>query len=204
MSAVTVERTVVEDLFTDPAPTPARHLSPASALPRADAPGPAVRVVPMPAPAVPLPPRERAATRVPTRLEERVRVLRAHDRSPVLDSADEDRGPVPLADPSAVAGALAHACVEVLLGRRSAAQIARWVTPGVFDVLRCRAAATARVLGGVGSGRATTVRRVRLCPIEPHQVEVSAVVDDGTRVRAVAMRLETHRGVWRATSLEIG
>ena len=207
MSAVTVERapSLVEDLFTDPAPARGRHLVPAPepGAPIATA-TPIVRLVPEPPPAQPAPRATGPSTRVPPTLAERVRVLRAHDRAPVLDAADEDRGPVPTHDPALVARTVSHAVVEVLLGRRPVAQLARWVTPGVFETLRGRAALTARVLGPQGSGRATTVRRVRVCEIEPHLVEAGVVVDDGIRVRAVALRLETHRGMWRTTSLEVG
>lgn len=144
------------------------------------------------------------AAQTPPTLAARVAVLRATDRSPVLEAVDEDRGPEPTADPAHVARAIAHAVVEVLLGRRPVTQLARWVTPGVYETLQGRAALTARVLGGRTSGRGAAVRRVRVCAVEPHVCEAGVVVDDGVRVRAVALRLETHRGTWRTTSLEVG
>jgi hypothetical protein len=52
--------------------------------------------------------------------------------------------------------------------------------------------------------RAPAVRGVRACVLHEHLVEATAVVDDGRRVRAIALRLETHRGAWRATALEVG
>ena len=52
--------------------------------------------------------------------------------------------------------------------------------------------------------RAPAVRGVRVCTLHEHLVEATAVVDDGLRTRAVALRLETHRGAWRATALELG
>ena len=49
-----------------------------------------------------------------------------------------------------------------------------------------------------------TVRRVRVCRLSQLVAEASVVLDDGDRVRAAAIRLESHRGYWRATVLEIG
>ena len=49
-----------------------------------------------------------------------------------------------------------------------------------------------------------SIRRIRLCRLGEHAAEATVVVDDGPRVRAVAVRLEGHRGHWRATALEIG
>ncbi|MBT0994649.1 hypothetical protein KIN34_10150 [Cellulomonas sp. DKR-3] len=110
----------------------------------------------------------------------------------------------PEQDPRSVTHALALASVEALVGRRSVAQLARWLAPGVYEALRARAGATLRAVGPGASGRAAVVRSLRLCPVEPHVLEASAVVDDGRRVRAVALRLESHRRTWRVTALEIG
>jgi len=164
---------------------------------------PTVRLLPARPPAPVAAATGPVAHRPPT-LAARVAVLRTTDRSPVLDAADEDRGPEPAADPSHVARTIAHAVVEVLLGRRPVTQLARWTTPGVYESLQGRAALTARVLGPRSAGRGATVRRVRVCAVEPHVCEAGVVVDDGVRVRAVALRLETHRGTWRTTSLEVG
>lgn len=139
---------------------------------------------------------------VPPTVAHRLDVLRAQDRSPVLDAADEDRGAVPAHDPGVLAGRIALATVEVLGGRRPIGQLARWLTPGVLDALQVRAAVTLRVRGT--SGRAPQVRRVRTSAVDEHTLEAGVVVEDGAVVRAVALRLETHRGAWRATVLEIG
>lgn len=166
---------------------------------------PRVRLVPAPPPARPrsavLPP-----AGPPPTLAERVHVLRAADR-PLdpddLDELDEPRGAVPEADPSFVARRLAGASVEVIAGRRPVAQLARWLAPGVLEALRVRAAIT-RHTATPAPMRAPTVRGVRVCAVHEHLVEATAVVDDGRRVRAIALRLETHRGAWRATALEVG
>lgn len=138
----------------------------------------------------------------PPTLALRLDVLRAQDRTPVLDAADEDRGAVPDHDPGVLAGRIALAAVEALGGRRPLAQLARWLTPGVLQAVQVRAALTLRVRGT--SSRAPQVRRVRACAVDQHTLEASVVVEDGPVVRAVALRLETHRGAWRATVLEIG
>jgi hypothetical protein len=140
---------------------------------------------------------------VPT-LRRRVRALRATDRELLLEGADEP-GALPDADPQPVACGIALAAVEVLAGRRPAAQLARWLTPGVYDALRMRAALTAQAIGADRArGRHATARRARVCAVTPGVVEAAVVADDGNRVRAVAVRLEAWRGQWRVTALEIG
>lgn len=158
-------------------------------------------------PALPRPTVEEAvgpAHRVPLTASARVAVLRASDRSPMADVDDDETGPLPEGDPAVVARTIALAALEVLAGRRSAAQLARWLTPGVFDSLQVRAGLTQRVLGRTGIARPPVIRRARTCRVEPYVLEASVVADDGARVRAVAVRLEGHRGAWRVTALEIG
>lgn len=158
-------------------------------------------------PALPPPAVEEAAgpeQAVPLTASARIAVLRASDRSPMAEVDDDEPGPVPDGDPAVVARTIALAALEVLTGRRSAAQLARWLTPGVLDSLQVRAGLTQRVLGGVGTGRPPMIRRARACRVGPLVLEASVVADDGARVRAVAVRLEGHRGAWRATALEIG
>jgi hypothetical protein len=133
----------------------------------------------------------------------RIAVLRASDRSLVIEADDGPRT-LPEADPSTVARAVALASLEVLAGRRPVAQLARWLTPGVYGSLQARAGLTQRVLGTSGVTRQPVVRRTRACRVDAHVLEASLVADDGVRVRAVALRLEEHRGAWRVTALEIG
>jgi hypothetical protein len=129
---------------------------------------------------------------------------------------------------------VAVAGVETLAGIRPLAQLARWVTPEVYDALGRRAALTergrrAREPAGdrprLGSGRAgsdgghtgssrggpgdavvhrPSVRRVRACVVSEHAVEASVVVAHADRVRAVAVRLTRSAGRWRASALVIG
>jgi len=121
-------------------------------------------------------------------------------------SADDE-----LADPTATCAALAGAVVEVLSGHRPAAQLVRWTTLEVHEGLVRRAALAARLRRSrAGSraparaGRPAVVRRVRVCRPAEGVVEASAVVVDGERVRAVAVRLEGWDRRWRATAVEVG
>ncbi len=142
----------------------------------------------------------------PPTLDERVlarrRAALAAERAAA--TAEAAVGPVPTGDPTSVCCSLVLAAVESLAGIRAVAQLARWVTPEVYEALSTRAALTVRVLGARAASRRPEVRRVRVCRIGEHVAEASVVIDDGRRVRAVAVRLESWRGAWRAVALEIG
>ncbi|HEY5518765.1 MAG TPA: Rv3235 family protein, partial [Cellulomonas sp.] len=142
----------------------------------------------------------------PATLDERVlarrRAALAAERAAA--TAESAVGPAPTSDPTSVCCSLVLAAVESLAGIRAVAQLARWVTPEVYEALSTRAALTVRVLGAGAASRRPEVRRVRVCRIGEHVAEASIVIDDGRRVRAVAVRLESWRGAWRAVALEIG
>ena len=104
-------------------------------------------------------------------------------------------------DPMPACCALAQAAVEVIRGARPLGQLVRWLTPGVYDAVGRRAALGT---GASQTGMRTTIRRVRLCRFGTDAVEATVVVDDGPRVRAVALRMELRRGTWRGVALEIG
>jgi len=106
----------------------------------------------------------------------------------------------PQADATQVAQTLCGPLVEVVVGTRSASQVARWVTPHVLARLRQRARLTPAP--PQGAYRVPVVRRLVTCRLGA-AVEVAAAVDDSRRTRAVAMRLEPHHGVWRVTALEL-
>lgn len=112
----------------------------------------------------------------------------------------EPAAPTPdLPDPTRLCGAVVVAAVEALRSTRPLAQLARWVSPAVFESLS-RAARPAPV----EAPRGVVVRGLRVCRIDPSVAEATAVVHDGERVRAAAVRFEVHRGSWRATVLQIG
>lgn len=104
-----------------------------------------------------------------------------------------------LADPVRLCGAVVVAAVEALRSTRPLAQLARWVSPAVYESL-ARAARPAPA----DLPRGVVVRGVRVCRIGAGVAEGTAVVHDGQRVRAAAVRFEAHRGSWRATVLQIG
>lgn len=154
------------------------------------------------------------------------------------DAAARPRTAAPPLPPGTVPGSSAHldprqaccmvalAAVEVLAGRRPLAQLARWLTPDVYDALGRRAALSApgsRVLDATagredlsragqprdgtarpGPGKRASVRRVRVHRVDAHVVESSVVVAYGDRVRAVAIRLTRASGWWRASALVVG
>ncbi len=115
----------------------------------------------------------------------------------------QTRSVTQLPDPRSVSCSIAQAAAEVLAGIRPAAQLTRWVTPEVYATIANRAAIIVRQRGR-GAAPRVTVRRVRVCRLSQLVAEATVVLDDGDRVRAAAIRLESHRGYWRATVLEIG
>ncbi len=116
---------------------------------------------------------------------------------PVLDA-------VPNEDPATWAGSLVRAAVETLAGVRPAAQLARWLSADLYESVARRAGLAVRIKGRPTVVRHVTVRRVHVCQVSALAAEASVVVHDGERVRAAAVRIEAHRGRWRATALEIG
>lgn len=102
------------------------------------------------------------------------------------------------------AATLVRAAVEVLTGSRPTAQLSRWLSADLYDSLARRAGLAVRVLGRPEPALCARVRRVRCTQVRPGVHEAAVVVHDGVRIRAAAVRVECHRGRWRATALEIG
>ncbi|MGW6131487.1 Rv3235 family protein [Cellulomonas sp. NPDC055163] len=180
-------------------PAPPDGLAPASVAP-------GVRLVPTLPPAPrPAPSTGPGHTRPPTleqRLLARRRATLAAERA--ARTPGPPRETPAMSDPTPVCCALALAATEAMRGTRSVAQLARWVSPQVFEQLAARAALTVRVLGRTAATRRPEILRVRVCRLGEHVAEAAVVVDDGTRVRAVALRLEMWRGAWRAVAFELG
>jgi hypothetical protein len=160
-----------------------------------------VRLVPVPRPA---PASSRRGTRAlslappaPSTASSRI--------EPTAWDTEDDADPAPppdlgrLPDPRRWTALLAQAVVEILAGRRPVAQVVRWVDPEIADRLR-RSAASAR---RGGDGAPVRVRRVRVSTTMDGTVEAVAVVDDGTRCRAIAMRLEALHRRWQCTALDL-
>lgn len=109
----------------------------------------------------------------------------------------------------AITRATVQAAIEVLAGTRPIHQLARRLDQRCLTALQHRAslirhesAKAPRKLGRLH--RNPTVRSVRACEVTPDIYEASAVVTDELRTRAVAVRLERSKQIWRVTALEIG
>ncbi len=102
--------------------------------------------------------------------------------------------------------------IEVVSGVRPVSQLVRWTTAAVYDELCARVARPVASTGAVGRAVNTTatprlaevVRSIRVS--EPHDgvAEVCAIVQQGPRCRAIALRLEGIDGRWQCTALQIG
>lgn len=107
-----------------------------------------------------------------------------------------------LPDPQVWAGHVAQGLVEVMAGARPAPQLLRWTTPEVYAVVARRASVSTR--RGLPATRRATVRSVRVCEPADGVAEACAVVVDGPRIRALAMRLVGLDGRWRVEALQVG
>lgn len=97
-------------------------------------------------------------------------------------------------------GQLVIGLLEVIRSQRSATQIMKWVSPEVLrSVLRRQQRARART-----ARHSLRLRRVRVCRVTDVVLEAAAVVYDGVRVQAIALRLEWRDGRWITTALEMG
>jgi hypothetical protein len=103
-----------------------------------------------------------------------------------------------------------QAAMEVLAGIRPVHQLARRLDPRCLTNLQHRACLIRRELARTGNPmlerlhRNSVVRSVRICAVADGVYEASTVVLDDVRARAVALRLERSRQVWRVTELVIG
>jgi hypothetical protein len=179
-----------EPPFDDEVPLPPRTRAVQGTLALAFALPTGVPAIPAGVPAVPAAPTPASAGR-------RLRLVRPSD----------DFGPRPTArallpEPGAWAGRLVQAVVEVTIGARPLAQLLRWTTTDVYDGVRHRVAHA----GTAGRTARTVAPRVRSVHVsEPRDgvAEVSAVVQYGSRCRAVALRLEGLDGRWQCTALQV-
>jgi hypothetical protein len=123
-------------------------------------------------------------------------------------------GPLSAADENAEIRAITRntvqASMEVLAGIRPVHQLARRLDPRCLAALQHRASLIRRELARSASPslarlhRNSVVRSVRACEVAPGIYEASAVVVDDIRARAVAVRLERSKQVWRVTELVVG
>ncbi len=103
----------------------------------------------------------------------------------------------------AISRSVTMGALEVLSGVRPLQQLARWMDFEEFERLQLRT----NLVRGRGQGRLhrnVRILRVRVCPVCPGVYEVAVAAAETDRVRAVALRLELRRGLWKVTALEIG
>ena len=110
----------------------------------------------------------------------------------------------------AITRSTVQAAMEVLAGTRPIHQLARRLDPRCLAVLQHRSALIRREQARSASPslarlhRNSIVRSVRACEVAPGIYEASAVVVDDVRARAVAVRLERSKQVWRVTEFMVG
>ncbi|HEY8865326.1 MAG TPA: Rv3235 family protein [Solirubrobacteraceae bacterium] len=108
-----------------------------------------------------------------------------------------------LPDPAMWGRRLLIGIIETAAGRRPLQQLAALLSQSVAHGLGAdfeRAAQRRRAHWT----HAATVRSVRACEPAEGVAELCATVQVGPRVRAVALRLESHDGRWRCTRLQLG
>ena len=118
----------------------------------------------------------------------------------VFDPQPTSRADLP--DPRFWAGRLAQAMLEVDAGVRPVAQLRRWTSDVVYARLRRRSQRNRFSQDRATQPSRVWVRSLRICEPADGIAEVSAVVQDSGRTRAMAMRLEGTDGRWRCTALE--
>lgn len=114
---------------------------------------------------------------------------------------------------AAISRSIAQASLEVLAGTRPATQLSRWLDPASYERIQLRSKMIReqrerrRHVNGSKAARlhrSPQVRSVRLCRISSKVYEATIVVVEQARVRAVALRLEYRKDLWKVTAMEIG
>ena len=108
-----------------------------------------------------------------------------------------------LSDPGAWGRRLLIGLIETAGGRRPLHQLATMLSPSVARGLGTDFERAAR-LGTPHWLHRAAVRTVRVCEPAEAVAEICATVETGSRVRALALRLEEHHGRWRCTRLQLG
>lgn len=116
----------------------------------------------------------------------------------------------------AMACKIAQAALEVLSGVRSVQQLGRWLDTMCMSALTTRARLHAESCKAELRGQShepgnvhtlhhqPVVHSVHCSAVSPGVYETSVVIADTTRFRAIAMRFELNRGLWKVTALQIG
>lgn len=127
----------------------------------------------------------------------------AHEDTEQPRGGPEETTTTRMPDPARSAASIVQAACEVLTGHRPADQLARWTTPQLFDALARRAGLARRLLGPRPQATRMRARSVRAQTVAHGACEATVLLDDGSRVRAAAVRLVAHRGRWVLSHLEI-
>jgi hypothetical protein len=122
-------------------------------------------------------------------------------RSPSPSGREQGPRPGAPTDPREWALRFTQVALEVATGLRPPPQLVRWTTPAVSAALGRRHALAQR---GGGRPPRPTIRSVRVYEPGPGVGEVTAVVAAGSRVRALAFRMEDEGGRWRVVAFELG
>lgn len=109
-------------------------------------------------------------------------------------------GSAKLPDPRPRAAAAVRVLMEVLAGDRPARQVSGWVSASVLAGLESRVGSRP----GKNRPRQCLLRSLHLSEPSDGAAEIAAVVDTGTRCRAVALRMEGRDGRWVITALHAG
>lgn len=113
---------------------------------------------------------------------------------------------------------VAQSALEIISGARSVQQLARWLDARCMSALTTRARLYAQACRAEDrhrspEGQSDTVLLLHRQPrvhsvhcfaVSPGVFETAVVVADKTRFRAIAMRLELSKGMWKVTALRIG
>jgi hypothetical protein len=113
------------------------------------------------------------------------------------------RASTPLPDPRRWARRLLTGIFETAAGRRPLQQLAALLSPSVGYGLGADFEKAAEA-GRRHWSHAARVRSVRASQPADGVAEICATIQVGDRVRAVALRVEEHRGRWRCTRLQLG
>lgn len=109
--------------------------------------------------------------------------------------------PSTLPDPDQWGRRFLIALLESAAGRRPISQLARHTSLAVITGLRADPSAIARL---APQQRPGSVRTVRSSRPEDSVAEFSAVIQVGSRYRAIAARFESYNDSWRCVRLQIG
>ena len=131
-----------------------------------------------------------------------VRAVRDHPPLPTKPIAPP---PAELGDPRPWAARLGVAAFEILLGRRPASQLGRHIDARVAASLAAHATQYELLRKRRGNQPARQPQLASVKAFMPHSeaAEVTLVMHDGERFRAVAMRLDAHGTKWIVTAFDI-